>query len=322
MLNNIRNIAILRALQLGDLLCAVPAFRALRAAFPESEITLLGLPWAAEFVSRFSRYIDHFVHFPGVAGLPEQAPGDFDAFAEAMRAKHFDLLVQMQGSGCIVNGLLPELGAQLTAGFWKPPEDCPNPLSFLPYPEHPHEIHRHLALLQYLGIPLWGDYLEFPITPTDEAEYRLLNLDAEHHQYVCIHPGSRDPSRQWPVEYFAKVADVLAEEGWPVILTGTEGEKELTQAVMQQMQHPAIDLAGRTTLGSLAVLLRGARLLVSNCTGAAHVSYALRTPSVVISMDGEPARWGPLNTALHHLYDWKKDQELGQVIDSAIELSR
>src|ERR1051326_6288428 len=59
------DVAILPGVELGDLLCAVPAFRALRAALPESRIALMGLLWARQMISRFPRYLDDFVALPG-----------------------------------------------------------------------------------------------------------------------------------------------------------------------------------------------------------------------------------------------------------------
>src|SRR5207249_22584 len=56
-----RSIVMLRALQLGDLLCTVPVFRAIRRAFPDAEISLIGLPWARELIDRLPGYIDELI---------------------------------------------------------------------------------------------------------------------------------------------------------------------------------------------------------------------------------------------------------------------
>jgi ADP-heptose:LPS heptosyltransferase len=103
-----KKIAVFRALQLGDMLCSVPALRALRNSYPEAEISLLGLPWAGSFTERFSHYLDRFIHFPGFPGLPEQPfnEASWKDFETLMQAEQFDLILQMQGNGSIVNDML------------------------------------------------------------------------------------------------------------------------------------------------------------------------------------------------------------------------
>ena len=69
-------IAVLRALQLGDLLVAVPALRALRRTYPDAHITLVALPWAASFVARFARYVDALEEYAaGSSGLQNLGDG-------------------------------------------------------------------------------------------------------------------------------------------------------------------------------------------------------------------------------------------------------
>ncbi len=306
----IKKIVLFRALQLGDLLCTIPAVRVLRDAYPAAEITLAGLPWAKSLVERFPEYFDRFIHFPGYPGLPEQPlnPAAFTHFLGTVQQMQPDLALQMQGNGTIVNPMVELFGARHTAGFCVPHDYCPNRDLFLEYPNHGSEIERHIALMNFLGLPSAGTYLEFPLTDKDRDDFRKLALGVEEKGYVCIHPGSRGDWRQWPTEHFATLGDYCAEQGFKVIITGTSEERPITDKVQQQMKHPALNVAGQTSLGAVGFMISRAFALISNCTGVSHIASACKTPSIVISMDGEPERWGPLDKSLHTTIDWTKNQ--------------
>jgi ADP-heptose:LPS heptosyltransferase len=66
-------IALFRPLGMGSLLCAVPALRALDAAYPDAHITLIGLPRVRELAARLHRYLDGFAEFPGFPAWPSRS---------------------------------------------------------------------------------------------------------------------------------------------------------------------------------------------------------------------------------------------------------
>jgi ADP-heptose:LPS heptosyltransferase len=319
---DIKKILVFRALQLGDMLCHIPAMRALRKTYPQAQITLAGLPWAKSLTERFSNYYDDFIWFPGYPGLPEQAvePEMFTAFLNKVQHRHFDLVLQMQGNGTIVNGMIELFQAHYTAGFYLPGDYAPNPNYFMAYPDEGSEIERHIRLMEFLGIPSQGSALEFPLTHQDEQDYDNLKLHLRHKGYVCIHPGSRGTWRQWPTQHFAAMADYAVECGFEAVLTGTKDEIEIVNEVIGHMQQPAVNLAGRTSLGAIGILIKNAYALISNCTGVSHMAAAFQTPSIVISMDGEPERWGPMNKDIHRTINWLTEPDFEQVQAQASQL--
>jgi ADP-heptose:LPS heptosyltransferase len=303
-----RRIAVFRALHLGDLLCAMPALRALRRAAPQAHIALIGLPWARGFVSRFSRYVDELIEFPGYPGFPER-PGSsmqLNAFLRRMRQRQFDLALQLHGTGWEVNDIVLGCGAARCGGFHPPGQPAPTQW-FMPWPEQAPEIRRYLALMSHLGAAEQGEQLEFPLEQDDRQQARAVQqeLGLEPGAYLCLHAGARLRSRRWPARRFAQVAEYLAGHGWTVLLTGDAGEAPLTAELRAQLA-PTLrgrvhDLAGRTGLGGLAALLAQARLLLSNDTGLSHIAAALGTPSVIVSSGGDARRWAPLDQRRHRV---------------------
>jgi ADP-heptose:LPS heptosyltransferase len=319
---DIKKIIVFRALQLGDMLCHIPAMRALRHAYPQANITLAGLPWAKSLVERFSNYYDDFIWFPGYPGLPEQTvdPAMFASFLNKVQNRHFDLALQMQGNGTIVNAMVELFQAHYTAGFFLPGDYAPNTDFFMPYPNEGSEIERHIKLMEYLDVPAEGIGLEFPLTQHDYNDYNALKLHLQPKKYVCVHPGSRGSWRQWPTAHFAAMADYAAECGFDAVITGTNDETEIVAEVISQMKQPAINLAGKTSLGAIGVLIKNAYALISNCTGVSHMAAAFKTPSIVISMDGEPERWGPINKDIHRTINWLEQPDFQFVLGQASQI--
>ena len=298
------SVAVFRALYLGDMLCAVPALRALRAAMPRARIVLVGLPWAAQFARRYNAYIDDFIAFPGHPDLPEQPvlPYAQEEFYSHMRAQGFALALQMHGSGEVSNGIVGAFGARTQAGYGTVGNSLCGSVHAFPYPRHGPEPLRLLRLVRWLGAGIASCRMEFPLMPEDWDELAgtgvARGLGAG--SYVCVHAGARTRDKCWPTARFAEVADRLAfDHGLKVVLTGSSSEADLADAVAADMSAPAINATVPMSVGAMAALMRGARLLICNDTGVSHIAAGLGLKSVVIFSKADIGRWAPLNRRLH-----------------------
>lgn len=304
---NPRRIAIFRALQLGDLLLAVPALRAIRAGFPGAEITLIGLPWAQPFVRRLHSYVDRFVEFVGFPGISEVdvVPERTACFVEEQQAYGYDLVIQMHGSGRTSNRFALALGSRMTVGYYE--DKRPEGLTLgAPYPDDQPEVYRNLGLARLLGCPK-GDprldpKLEFPLCNKDHAEATALLRRMPHanRPWIGLHVGARLPARRWPAGHFASLADAFVQRfNAQVILTGSSDEETVVQTVIEQMVTQPINLTGKTSLGGLAALISELDLFVSNDTGPAHLANAVDTASITIFGPADYRRWAPLDQIRH-----------------------
>jgi ADP-heptose:LPS heptosyltransferase len=285
---------------LGDLLCGVPALRALRLARPDLHVAMLTWAEMAPVVSRYAGYVDELVDFPGWPGIPERPPdaAALPGFLAAVRERRFDAALQVYGDRPAANHVTEAVGARVAGGFHDPARHPADPATHLAYPGSMHEVHRHLSLFQHLGVPPAGEDLEFPLDGADRAEAAALTGPGP---YAVVHPGATSSSRRWPVPRWAAVGDELARGGLRVLVTGVPGEEALTAAVVGAMTEPAHDACGATSLGGFAAVLAGAELLASTDTGAAHLAIAVGTPTVTVFLSGDPRRWAGLRRDRHRV---------------------
>ncbi|TQK05624.1 glycosyltransferase family 9 protein [Herbaspirillum sp. SJZ107] len=316
------SVIVFRALQLGDMLCAVPALRALRTALPQAHITLVGLPWAQQFADRFKAYVDEFIAFPGHPLLPEQPVRheELTGFYTGLCQRRFDLALQLHGSGEVSNDIVSGFGAGAMAGFCRGDAVVRERMVLSTYPETGTEPERLLLLVEQLGAGAAtaeaGTQLEFPLSRQDEDELAASGVarGLEPGRYICIHPGARQRDKCWPPRHFAELGDRLASEfDVKVVLTGSAQEADLTAAVAQHMQQTPVDAAAPISIGAMAALMRDARLLLCNDTGVSHIAAGLKLKSVVIFSKADIARWAPLDRHTHRCI-WDPGAERASVV--------
>ncbi len=295
-----RKVVLVRASRIGDFVCATPAFRALRRALPDSEISLVALPFVRDAVHR-SPALDRFIEFPGFPGIAEQffrARGAAAFFAR-MQEERFDLAIQMHGSGVYTNPFTLMLGAAYTAGFVRPGDAAALLDAALPVPEGLHEVARLLALTDFLGARREGEWLEFPLREGDRAAAAELIAGARA-PLIGLHPGAREATKRWGEQRFAAAATMLAARlGGTTVVLGGDDERGTGARIVRAFGGAAVDVTGRTAVAVLGAVIERLSVLVTNDSAPAHLAYALGTPSVTVFGGTEPWRWGPPRSPAH-----------------------
>lgn len=299
-LTNIARIAVLRANGIGDLIFALPALEALRAAYPGAHITLLGARHHAALLQRRPSPVDRVIAIPASRGVnevdgPENARA-LERFFAAMQAEHFDLAVQMHGGGQFSNPFTRRLGARVTIGFKA--DNAPPLDRWIPYTYWQPEVARYLELVSLIGATPRAIAPRLAVTAHDleEAEQLVPSTDAP---LVLLNPGGTDPRRRWTAEGFAGVGDALADQGGLVVVNGSGAERAIVRRVVELMHAEAIDVSGHLSLGGLVGLASRCSVVISNDSGPLYVSAAAGAPTVGIYWCGNLATSGMLTRARH-----------------------
>lgn len=255
-----------RALQLGDLLVAVPALRALRRALPDHRLVLATSAWLAPVVDLVDAVDDL---------LPVGALGEPLPFGPG----EVDVVANLHGGGRESAAVVDAVGARVVVRHALRPGE-PGPA----WVEDLHERERWVRLTAAFGMP--GDSADVAIARS--------STPSPAPGAAVVHVGAAYPSRAWPAERFAAVARALAAEGREVVFSGSAGERERAAEVAALAGLPASRvLAGTTDLAGFVALVADAGLVVTADTGAGHLASAYRRPSVVLFGPVPPERWGP-----------------------------
>ena len=311
------NILIVRLGALGDIVHAIPAAAAIRAAMPNARID-----WIVD--ARHSPVLELVTAIDRIVRIHGRGVAAWSDAVRRLRETPYDVALDLQG--LMKSAVLARVsGASRVAGFsiWHLREKGARPFYSetdsgvrLPpsheasadrrslggggQPDHDnhateHVIRKNLHLLRILGIQT--DRIEFPIARVPSAVAETLREQFAAQKFALINPGAAWPNKRWPSDRFGAVAAFLREvrELRSIVLWGP-GEEALAEEVVAASGGAAA-LAPPTSIQDISEIARLADLFVSGDTGPLHIAAAVGTPTVAIFGPTDPARNGPWSSA-------------------------
>jgi heptosyltransferase-3 len=296
-----RSVVIFRCGQLGDTIVALPALWSIRAFFEGASITYLADHHpnskyvAARSVLPKAGLVDDWMTYDA-----RSRPADLLKLALELRKRAFTDLVYLVPSRRTEAQRQRDMLFFRAAGLtrlWGDRAFPVLPATPLAGTVEPPEYRQLLRRLEASGIPAVYRY-DLGLT-TDEREGVARWLTAAGIRLgspiITVAPGTKAPSKQWPVERFARVLHHAHERAGfiPVVVGGPE-DVELGKGIIETVGSGAV-AAGALNVRATAALMEHCAFFLGNDTGAMHLAAAAKRPCVVpFSAQDWRGRWYPV----------------------------
>lgn len=271
----------------GDMVMAQALFMELKYRNPDAVIDVLAPQWSRPLLARMPQ-INSAIDLPfdhGELGLRRRR-----ALGARLQKAAYDQAIVLPNS--FKSALIPWFaGIKLRTG-WRGEKRSwiLNDSRVLDKNQLPLMVQRFIALALPADAILPGqlpDPMPVPRLRSDKKEISrtrtIFGLDGDR-RLLMLCPGAEfGDSKQWPADYYAQVANARIEQGWHVVLLGSENDRQITDKILN-LTGPdfCLNLAGKTSLSQAIDLLAMADAVVSNDSGLMHIAAALHRPLVAV----------------------------------------
>ena len=297
MINGVPRILIVRLSAIGDVVRVLPALHALREAHPNAQIDWAVERKAAAILEDYPA-LDRLLVFERPPEI-SAAVRAFWQFCKDIRSRRYDVLIDFHG--ILKTGLVCALsGAPDRYGF-----ACPrareisylstNHKAKLPSPDL-NRVEENLLLCDAV-CPHHNAVdanIHIPQEIEDEVKAFFEDTFEGGKRVVAVHAPVERPEKQWPLEHFAELADLLLADGrFDVMLTWGTGQFAAVQEVVDRARRHPVVAPETPTLKHYACLVGRANMYFGGDTGPMHIAAAMGTPVVAVFGDSDPAKHAP-----------------------------
>jgi ADP-heptose:LPS heptosyltransferase len=155
-----------------------------------------------------------------------------------------------------------------------------------PYSFVQHQVRRDLRLVESIGAFTRNKNLSLAVDDHvwPAIERKLADLEFKPDvPWIIIHPGVSEEKRRYPLPYWIEAGRKLIKQyRVQLLITGTEAEKELTDAIQHGIGPGSFSVAGKLNLEEFIVLIKKSSLIISVNTSSIHIAAATNTPVIVL----------------------------------------
>jgi lipopolysaccharide heptosyltransferase II len=275
---NVKKILFVSLSNLGDIILTTPVFETLSENFPESRIDVI--------VGSSGKSI--FSAHPGCGRIitrkRRQTMGERIEELISIRKEKYDIIVDLK------NSFLPFLGGARRG--------LPSIRDRL---RRGHMVDVHLGAIKSLDIAPDAPPRFYVPVSLEEKEFVSGIMEDEgitegsSVKIVTINPGAKSHIKRWSIERYAKITDLLGKElGCRIFIVGGEEDRETAREILAISSSSALNLTGKTSIGSLYEIIRRSDLVITNDSGPMHLASAAGTPTIAIFGPSNEKKYGPL----------------------------
>jgi lipopolysaccharide heptosyltransferase II len=281
-----QRILVVKFSAIGDVVLITPSLRAIREKFPGAYIAVLTKKTAAEILKNCP-YIDEVIvhRSNGLKG--------FFATVRNLQCKNFDLLIDFQNNRkSRLYGWFSRIALRYGYANGK--------FSFLLNHRQKNRkdlgpVEHQFGILSLLGISFKDARLELWPSAQEKIWAKEFLRSAglkENEKLVGMNLGAspRWQTKRWPLEYFAKLVDALADTGVKTIIFGSKEEDVLVNKLLPLAKARPIVASGKTDLNQLTALLAQCSVFLTSDSAPLHIAQAMHIPTVVFFGPTDPGR--------------------------------
>lgn len=294
--NTIKRIIISRTDAIGDVILTFPMCGLIKKYYPETQIVFLGKTYTQPIIS-CCEYVDEFVNADELLKLTDNEA------SEQLKAIGADAIIHVFPNKRLARlakqaGIKARIGTRNRLFHW----GNVNRLIRLSRKNSDlHEAQLNCKLLTGVGINRCPDLKELVtftgFTKIPKPLTDTLSLIDKNKINVILHPKSNASAREWSLNNYSTLIDLLPSNNFNIFISGTNKEQAILSDWLKTLPKHVNDITGKLSLDEFIAFISKSDYLVAASTGPLHIAAAAGVGAIGIYppiRPMHPGRWRPI----------------------------